>query len=319
MSDPKPNPREWQELLDDARPWYRTLGESLRAFLAPPVVFITNSKPVKVADMWAGGMSIGQLRRSEMMSALAHALVLALITIPFLNGTIKPPTERSAVQPVLDLREYLPALSPARLHGDTRGGGSGGERNPLPPSRGRLPRFTLFTQLTPPAAVIRNLNPALPAEPTLVMPPEVRFPTPDVTAYGDPTSNALIPSGGPGRRGGIGTECCGGVGSGEGPHYGPGKGPYRIGDGVSSPVCVYCPQPEFSDEARKARHQGRVMLWAVVDEQGRVRDIRVQQSLGMGLDEEAIRTVQSWRFKPAERLGKSVPVLMSIQVDFHLY
>jgi TonB family protein len=61
------------------------------------------------------------------------------------------------------------------------------------------------------------------------------------------------------------------------------------------------------------------MLWAVVGEDGRVRDVRVVRGAGMGLDEQALNTVQGWRFKPSERGGKAVPVYMTIEVDFHLY
>ncbi len=327
MSDLPQNPGEWQQLLEQDRPWYRTLGDNLQAFLAPPVVFITSSKPVKVADMWAGGASVGQLRRNELMSALAHALVLALLTLPFMNGALDPRTNGAGtVLSPFDVGKYE-LTYPRRAGPKPGGGGGGGERNPLAASRGHLPKSSLEIQLTPPAVVTRNPNPRLTAEPTVVVPPEVILKSPDVPAYGDPKSSALLPSGGPGHPAGIGPGSGRGVGPGDGDGVGPGEKygtggrqpVYRPGGNVSSPVCVYCPQPEFSDEARKARHQGRVLLWAVVDEQGRVRDIRVQQSLGMGLDEEAVRTVQNWRFTPAERLGKPVPVMMSIQVDFHLY
>ncbi|MCI0627448.1 MAG: energy transducer TonB, partial [Acidobacteria bacterium] len=149
--------------------------------------------------------------------------------------------------------------------------------------------------------------------------------SPNMAAYGDPLAGSLIPSGGPGSGGGIGTGSGGGVGSGYGPGVGPGRGGgtgggvFRIGGNVSAPACIYCPDPEYSEEARKARHQGVVVLWAVVDENGRPTQIRVQKSLGLGLDEAAIRAVQNWRFRPAERFGKPVPVYMAIEVDFHLY
>jgi TonB family protein len=138
-------------------------------------------------------------------------------------------------------------------------------------------------------------------------------------------SGSLIPSGGPGSGGGIGTGFGGGVGSGGGPGVGPGfgggtgGGAFRIGGSVSAPTCIYCPDPEYSEEARKARHQGVVVLWAIVDESGKARSIRVQKSLGLGLDESALRAVQNWRFRAAERFGKPVPVYMTIEVNFHLY
>lgn len=97
--------------------------------------------------------------------------------------------------------------------------------------------------------------------------------------------------------GGIGSCSGGGVGSGRGPGLGPGwggeigGGVYRAG-GVTAPRLIYGPEPEFSEEARKARFQGTVVLWLVVGPDGRTHDIRVQQSLGMGLDEKAIEAIR---------------------------
>jgi TonB family protein len=123
---------------------------------------------------------------------------------------------------------------------------------------------------------------------------------------------------------GIGTGSGGGVGSGSGPGVGPGfvgssgGGAFRIGGSVSAPTCIYCPGPEYSDEARKAQHRGVVLLHAIVDEKGNASSIRVQKSLGMGLDQAAVRAVQNWRFKPAQRSGKPVPVYVNVDVNFHL-
>ena len=78
------------------------------------------------------------------------------------------------------------------------------------------------------------------------------------------------------------------------------------------------PDPVYSEEARKAKYQGTVLLWAIVDASGRARKIRVVKSLGLGLDEEAVRAVQNWRFRPAERKGNPVPVYMNIEVNFRL-
>ncbi len=81
--------------------------------------------------------------------------------------------------------------------------------------------------------------------------------------YGDPLAKILTGSGGPGSGGGIGTGSGGGIGSGEGGGLGPGSGggtgggAYRPGTGgVGYPECLYCPRPNYSDEARKAKYQG---------------------------------------------------------------
>jgi hypothetical protein len=103
------------------------------------------------------------------------------------------------------------------------GGGGGGERNPIPASKGKLPKFSM-TQLAPPTVVIQNLNPKMPVEPTVIVPPEIRVPQPNLPNMGDPLAAMVTNSSGPGFGGGIGTGGAGGVGSGNGPGVGPGDG-----------------------------------------------------------------------------------------------
>jgi TonB family protein len=142
---------------------------------------------------------------------------------------------------------------------------------------------------------------------------------------GDPLSNLNLPSNGTGSGGGVGSGSGGGVGSGRGPGVGPGwgggvgGGPYRVGGGVSAPRAIYAPDPEYSEEARKAKYQGTVVLWVVVGSDGRPRDVKVTRSLGLGLDEKAIEAVKSWKFDPAKKDGQPVPVQISVEVNFRLY
>ena len=82
---------------------------------------------------------------------------------------------------------------------------------------------------------------------------------------------------------------------------------------------TYAPDPEYSDQARKARYQGTVVLWLVIDADGLPQNLKVQRSLGMGLDEEAIKAVKRWRFEPAMRNGQPVPVMINVEVNFRLY
>ena len=89
--------------------------------------------------------------------------------------------------------------------------------------------------------------------------------------------------------------------------------------GVSAPIPIYKPVPEYSEEARKAKHEGVVVLRAVVDEHGNVGDVEIVQSLGMGLDEKAVKAVKTWRFKPSEKDGKPVRVRIMIEATFRLY
>ena len=61
------------------------------------------------------------------------------------------------------------------------------------------------------------------------------------------------------------------------------------------------------------------MLWLIVDDQGRPRDIRVVRGLGFGLDARAVEAVKQWRFQPAMKDGRPVNVQISVEVGFRLY
>jgi TonB family protein len=95
-------------------------------------------------------------------------------------------------------------------------------------------------------------------------------------------------------------------------------GAYRIGGGVSAPIPILRPEPEYSEQARRAKWQGAVLLQIVIDENGVPQDIQVIRPLGMGLDQKAVEAVQKWRFKPTLLNGQPVPVSANIEVNFHL-
>ncbi len=99
---------------------------------------------------------------------------------------------------------------------------------------------------------------------------------------------------------------------------GPGSaaGVFRIGDGVSSPRLLHKVEPEYSEEARKAEYQGKVMLSVEVWEDGMAHNIRVLRSPGLGLDEKAVEAVRQWRFAPGTKDGKPVRIAAQIQISF---
>jgi TonB family protein len=93
----------------------------------------------------------------------------------------------------------------------------------------------------------------------------------------------------------------------------------KVGDGVSAPRVVHAPDPDYSEEARRARFQGTCVLWLIVDSDGNPRDIKIARSLGKGLDEKAIEAVRKWKFEPARKNGKPVAVQINVEVSFRLY
>jgi TonB family protein len=94
---------------------------------------------------------------------------------------------------------------------------------------------------------------------------------------------------------------------------------YAVGGNVTAPHIIFQPEPQFTKEARKAKHQGVVGMDVIVGVDGLVHQITIVRPLGMGLDEKAMEGVRAWRFKPATRNGQPVAVAVYVEVDFRLY
>jgi TonB family protein len=92
-----------------------------------------------------------------------------------------------------------------------------------------------------------------------------------------------------------------------------------IGPCVSPPTVRKKIEPEYSEEARKARHQGKVLMAIVVRADGKVGDVQMIRALGRGLDEQAIKAVKKWRFNPAMKEGKPVAVKITVEMNFSLF
>ncbi len=290
-------------------------GPAARSAPAPP-------PPDILPTLFGAGYGTYKVRRDTfVLSFLLHTLGIILLVTSGIYITSHRNEIKQQVVSVF-IGDYSPIpLPPAPDRAG--GGGGGGDRDKLAASKGSPPRFAA-EQFAPPAVVIRNPTPKLPMDPTVVGPPQLHLP--QLGQLGDPLSNILgPPSSGTGSGAGIGSGSGGGVGSGIGPGVGPGRGGgigggyYRVGGGVSAPRALYAPDPEYSEEARKAKYQGTVILWVVVGPDGRVHDIRIQRTLGMGLDDKAVEAVRTWRFEPARKDGQPVPVQINVEVNFRLY
>jgi len=267
----------------------------------------------------------GQEPASWVNSLLVHALMVAALVLPFvISRWIQPVQAKGPSKEVaIDISPYLPELQAADKKAG--GGGGGGDRSPTPASKGAIPKFAKV-QLAPPLAVIPNPAPKLAVEPTLLGPPEMKLPEmAQNVPWGDPHGVVGPASNGPGTGGGIGSGNGTGIGSGSGGGLGPGEGGgtgggvFSVGGNVSAPIAIYDPTPPYSEEARKAKWMGTCVLWIVVDAQGNVSDVRVARPLGLGLDENAVSTVKTWKFKPALRGGVPVAVRVSVEVTFRLF
>ena len=99
----------------------------------------------------------------------------------------------------------------------------------------------------------------------------------------------------------------------------PGRGTGTPPSFVKPPVVIHKPQPQYSEVARNARLQGRVVLWIVVDAQGNVGKLQIVKPLGLGLDEDAVEVTQTWKFKPATRNGVPTAVRVMVETEFRLH
>ena len=95
-------------------------------------------------------------------------------------------------------------------------------------------------------------------------------------------------------------------------------GAYRVGGGVSAPRVLSKPEPEYSEEARRAKVKAAVVLSLVVGPSGEARDVKVVRGAGFGLEEQAIATVKKWRFAPGEKEGVPVSVMAQVEISFRL-
>ena len=93
----------------------------------------------------------------------------------------------------------------------------------------------------------------------------------------------------------------------------------KVGGSISAPHVTHAPDPQYTEPARKSAYQGTCVLWLIVGVDGRVHDIEIARAIGMGLDEQAVRAVQTWTFNPALRNGEAVPVQINVEVNFRLY
>jgi TonB family protein len=255
--------------------------------------------------------------------AVHLSLIGVVVLLPWLAGAHgATPVRTQAAEPVRLVFLATP--------GPGGGGGGGGLRQPAPPRkvmrRGERP---LASPVPPPpepapepAPEPEEVTPPPPEPP--VNAPVASMPSDEETRSGaleDATGDA---SNGPGAEGGAGSGAGTGIGEGQGSGIGEGSGggtgggPFRPGSGITPPALVKEVRPDYPEAARRQRIEGDVVLEIVVRRDGTVGDVRVLSGLGHGLDEQAVRAVRQWRFRPAERRGQPVDVLVEVAVEFKL-
>jgi len=245
------------------------------------------------------------MRKHALVGSLAiHASALLLL---LLLGTVAH--NRNPLQPAVILFEPLHAPRIPEVPVE----GGGGQQSPLPARRGRAPQPVKRRVFLPPM-VAMNDHPRLLVQQALLEAPEISL---SAAAVGNPLGLSDLGGGGAGLHGGFRGGKDGGIGDGDGPRSGgpPGASRAKI---TRHPELLQKEEPEYSEDARKARFQGTVILLIDVGLDGRPVNIRVVQGAGLGLDERAIEAVSRWRFRPAVAGDRAVVAPALVEVGFHL-
>ncbi len=87
---------------------------------------------------------------------------------------------------------------------------------------------------------------------------------------------------------------------------------------TTPPAVIFKVDPEYSEQARKARYSGVVTLLAEIDATGRVTSVTVMRGLGLGLDEKAVEALAHWRFRPGMKDGNPAPAQVQAELGFRL-
>lgn len=312
--------------------WKEFLKDLLTGFRNPVFIPSVFSSP----DGWAAERAQGRTRKmeSEMLSVFVHVLIIGLLIL-VVQQHDEPIEENENIVFV-----NPPVYSPYEGTDDREGGGGGGggKNQPLPPATGRMPE-QVRAQMVPPDP--DNPRPLMPVDDLLNEEATVQMPIDIPQDMSLPIGDISAPpnystSSGPGSGGGIGTGRGSGVGPGSGPGVGPGSGggmgggsgggigsgvgPYVAGGSVRPPVVLYEAKPYYTEEARKARTEGVVLLQLVVRKDGTSDSFKVIRGLGYGLDESAISTIANkWRWRPGTHNGTPADVQILVEVTFRLY
>ena len=268
----------------------------------PPLVL--ESTPIPVIDRMA-------VKRDPLSTIISTVINVAIIGFVLWFAARQVVIATNKPKELVSLDVPPPPKAPPKLQ--TMGGG-GGQKGPAPVSKGNIPPPSP-QQLNPPKAPVEDAK--LPAPVTIDIDKNIKMAHVDVPNFGMPNSPNVGTSLGNGTGTGIGSVTCSGVGPGSGGNMGGGV--RRVGGGVSAPQVLFAPEPEFSEEARKAKVAGNVLVYLQVGIDGRPINVHVIRPIGMGLDQKAVEAVRQYKFKPAMENGHPVVVEMNVEVNFQIF
>lgn len=296
--------------------WFKRVSDNLRQALHASGIRRT---AVNGAPLYFEAIDLSAHRgRAQTVSIGLHAAILAVLILALASSPKHGPLRNFIdLGPAKPLLSYVPPRTAVSEQPSLGRAGGGGENDPRPTRFGNLaPRSSM--PLVPPRAN-REENPALPAPPAVL---DRNAPASNalVTNLGLPWANGDTDSAGPGKHHGFGSGDGGTMGDGSGNGAGAGDSDLPYTNAASPVTCLYCPQPNYTDEARKAKLEGKILLRVLVGPDGKPQHIQILQGLGMGLDERTEETIRTWRFSPGRDANKNpVPSWVTIETRFQLY
>jgi protein TonB len=293
------------DLIIDEEGVFASLWSSVRDVFFPVKLppLVLESKPIAVVD---------RMKTKQNPAATGSAIAIYALLFLLIAWLLHKHVQFAAPVKTVQVTELaIPPQAPPKA--DAMGGG-GGQRGPTPVTKGTPPKFA-DEQIVPPKAPPLE-PPKINIEPTIEVQKDVKMAS-SIPQIGIASSPLVGMSMGNGSGTGLGS----GNGSGLGPGSGgnTGGGPKRIGGGVSAPQLIYSVEPEFSEEARKAKVAGNVLVNLWVGTDGLPSHVRVIRGVGMGLDEKAKEAVMQYKFKPAMENGKPVLVELNVEVNFQIF
>ena len=296
--------------------WFQRVRGNFRQLLTPSRIFPSsaNGAPIHFLN-WEKSR---RASRAQSVSLLTHTLIiLALAVVAF-----RPAIEKYKSGPS---GQNTPTLFPLPAnfldslcgHRPTDGRGSSSGHDTRPTTQGNLPPRSSIQLLKP--TLPENRHPELPIPPTILDASAPRLLT-AVDNIGLPWMTEQNNSSGRGRNQGIGENPGDSIGDTAGDEVGRGPTAGFYHPGTTSPTCAYCPDPQYTDEAREAKLQGKMTLQVLVGADGRALQIRVVQGIGLGLDERAAQAIRGWKFVPAhDTARRAVPAWVTIEAVFRLF
>ncbi len=260
-------------------------------------------------------------------SIVASAIIdVSIVILLVLASRYHPAVAATAQLPDEPNKNLIWLVEP----GPGGGGGGGGNKMKDPPRQAELPGKDKISvpvlkapKLEPPQQVTKEPSPV----------EQLNIPAKELAAAQDSLPGAIEAPPGPptlsqgsGSGGGAGTGVGTGVGPGQGSGLGPGQGGgtgggvYQPGSGVTNPTLLKQVTPAYTSDAMRAKVQGVAVVGCVIEVDGRPSNCHIVRSLDstFGLDLEAMKAAQQWRFRPGMAHGEPVRVAITIEMSFTL-